>query len=182
MIQFLTALLPLLGGFTQPIKDFFSYKVKEAEQLQQLKLAQIEAESKAILAQSEAESAQMQLRLGATSREFKQSTFYLLILPVIFSVIFPSAASVMWENFRHIPEWFQILFVSVYSSIWGLPIAKEYLGGMFKGISNAIELRREFKLAKLEKKTFYDLLRNVKGKVTPDDVKVLEKVIDDYNR
>ena len=178
MIQFFTALLPLLGGFTQPIKDFFSYKAKEAEQLRLLKLAKIEAESKAVQAQTEFDTA----RLGATSREFKQHTFYFLTLPIIFSVIFPSSAHIMWDNFNLIPEWVRYLFTFVYSAIWGLPVAKDYFGLMLKSIGKAVELRREFKLAKLEKKTFYNFLRNVKGKLSQDDVKVMEKVIDDYNR
>lgn len=181
MISIITALIPLLAGISQPLKDYFSYKAKEAEQLQQLELARIEAEKQAVISGNEAESVQMQARLSSTSREFKQSTFYLLVLPVVFSVFFPEAAAAMWENFKQIPEWFQILFVSVYSSIWGLPIAKEYLGGMFRSIGNVMAARREYKLAQLDKKNFYDILRSVKGRVTQKEVEVFNTVIDKIN-
>ena len=163
MTSFLLALVPLLGGLTQPLKDFFASKAKQAELTQQLELAKIEAEKTAIISGNEAEVQKVQSYLSATSRAFRQGTFYFLVLPVIVSILLPSYAEVMWANFEKIPEWFRILFVSVYSVIWGLPVAREHIGGMFKSLGNVMQARREYKveIAKYNRKAVFDTIRQL---------------------
>lgn len=148
MGAFLLALMPLLGGLTQPLKDYFGYKQKIAVADQEFKLAALKAQSEAIIAQTTADTNQRAAYLGATTQGFRQGTFYFLVCPVILSIVLPSYAQIMWTNFESIPEWFRVLFVSVYSVIWGLPVAKEYIGGMFASLGNAVSNRREYKLEK----------------------------------
>lgn len=179
MGTFLMALVPLLGGLTQPIKDYFASKAKQAELIQQLELAKIEAEKAAITSGNEAEVSKVQAYLSSVSRNFRQGTFYFLVLPVIVSVFMPSYAEVMWKNFESIPEWFRILFVSVYSVIWGLPIAKEHLGGMFRSLGNAIQANREYKLAKLNRKAVFETLKQMFPKgMNQAQVELIDRALD----
>lgn len=141
-MNFLTALLPLLAGFTQPLKDWFSYKRDSAKAEQDYKLAVLQAQAQAAQQQAISDSDQLKSRLDATTQEFKQTTFWLLCVPVLFTMLFPTKAKIMWENFTLIPEWFQWLFMSVYSAIWGLPIVK----GGYGAITDLLSARRDYKL------------------------------------
>ncbi len=173
------ALVPLLGGLTQPIKDYFVNKAKQAELAQQLELAKIEAEKAAIVSGNEAEVNKIQSYLSSVSRSFRQGTFYFLVLPVLVSVFAPTYAKIMWQNFESIPEWFRILFVSVYSVIWGLPIVKEHLGGMFKSLGNALQASREYKLDKYNRKAVFNTLKQMFPKgMNQDQVKLIDQALD----
>ena len=121
-------IIPLISsilGENGPVGQYFKSKAAQVQADQEFKLATLNAQTKQI----EVEGQQILDRLNSTSQDFKQSTFWFIAVPVIITMCpwTSSFAVVMWGNFGLIPEWFQILFVSIYSSIWGLPIAKEYL-------------------------------------------------------
>lgn len=154
-----TALVPLISsilGENGPLGKYFKLKTDKivAEQLFQLEI--LKAKTK----EAETEAQQIEDRLNSTTQSFKQSTFWFIAVPVVITMCpwTSTFAITMWANFKLIPEWFQILFVSVYSSIWGLPIAKEYLGGMFKSLGNAIELKREYKI-RVNREAFFNSVR-----------------------
>ena len=158
MGAFLLALAPLLAGFTQPLKDWFGYKVEVAKADQELKLATLKVQAEQVIAQTQADTSQLASRLGATSQEFKQGTFYPLWAIVIFSVVFPSKAEVMWHNFALMPDWFQWLFLSLYSAIWGLPFVK----GGYSIATDILQSRRDYKIDKIKAvndAAFYKVLR-----------------------
>ncbi len=144
MWALLVPLISQLLGENGPLGQYFKIKADTITAENNYKLEVLKAQTE----QAKAEVQQISDRLNSTSQEFKQLTFWFICAPVLLTMFCPNFAVTMWHNFTLIPEWFQILFVSVYSSIWGLPIAKEYLGGMFKSLGNAIDTRREFKLEK----------------------------------
>lgn len=181
MIQFLSALLPLIGGFTQPIKDYFASKAKQAELQQQLEITKIQAQTNAIVSGNEAQIKTIQAYLNSVSQNFRQGTFYFLVLPVIVSVCLPDYAQMMWHNFEVMPHWFQVLFVSVYSVIWGLPLAKEHISPMFQSLGRAMEARREYKLekARIDRKAVTDVLRKIFPKgFTQEQVNIIDQALD----
>jgi hypothetical protein len=100
---------------------------------------------------------------------------------VLYSIIFRDQAAQMWANFALIPQWFQYLYLSVFSVIWGLPIAKDNMSLMFSSVKNAIADRREFKIEKIKafnKEAAYVELRKelfTKG-MTQKQVDIFEKV------
>ncbi len=186
MGAFLLALVPLLTGITQPLKDWWGYKQKEAETKQQLALATLQAQAEQAKASMESDTAQLQSKLAATTSQFKEHTFYFLLIPLLFSILLPSKAAVMWHNFDVIPEWFRTLFGAVYLTIWGIPVASSYIGGIFKGmgsaVSNAIYDRREYKIEKIkainENKLFDSLRKSVFTKgFTQDQVVAIQAAI-----
>lgn len=176
-------IIPLISGLlgeNGPLGQYFKSKAAQVQAEQQLRLEILKSQTEA----AKAEVQQVADRLGSTSQEFKQYTFWFIAVPVVITMCPWTSlfAVTMWHNFTLIPEWFQILFVSVYSSIWGLPIAKEYLGGMFRSLSAARESSREYKLekARINREAAYAVLRSKlfpKG-MSQDQVNVFEQVFD----
>lgn len=176
---FLTALLPLLAGITGPIKDYFSYKQDLNQKAQDYKLALLQSQIDTVKSDNVAETTQTQARLSATSQEFKQNTFWLLCVPVILSCIFPTKAAVMWHNFEIIPQWVQWLFLSVYSAIWGIPIAK----GGYGAVTDLLSSRRDYKLekARIDRVAVFNELKKdlfLKG-MTAAQVSIIDKALDE---
>ena len=165
----------LLGG-KGPIGQYFKNKSDTllAEQTYRLEILKAHTE------QAKTEAQQISDRLNSTTQSFKQSTFWFIAVPVVITMCpWSSAFAVtMWANFQLIPEWFQILFVSVYSSIWGLPIAKEYLGGMFKSLGGAIEARREYKL-RINREAVFASIRKSIGGIDQKTVDLIDDALDE---
>lgn len=172
------AIIPLISsllGEKGPLGQYFKNKSETLLAEQTYRLETLKAQTEA----AKTESQQVSDRLNSTSQEFKQMTFWFICMPVLLTMFFPNFSVSMWNNFTLIPEWFQILFVSVYSSIWGLPIAKEYLGGMFKSLGNAIESRREYKLAKIDRKVVFDGIKKIFPKgMTQPQVDIITEALD----
>lgn len=156
---------PIIGTIfstvLQPIKDYFAYKKEVRAAEQEVELATLQATTERIKSDNDSRTEELKARLDSTTRKFKQNTFYYLLIPCLFSMLFPDKAEQMWANFSVMPEWFRVLFVSVYSSIWALPLTKEYLGGMFSSAAKGLESRREYKLekAKINREAAYAVLR-----------------------
>lgn len=172
MFAFLTALLPLLGGFTQPLKDWFTYKQETAKADQQYKLAILQSQTEQAKQQTISDSNDLANRLNSTTQQFKQTTFWMLCVPVLFTMLFPAKASTMWSNFNLMPQWFQWLFLAVYSSIWGIPVSKWAAGGLGSFLSG----RREYKLNKAA--IYAQLKREGVFKGTQEEVAKIERALD----
>lgn len=172
------ALLQIFGE-NGPLGQYFKTKQKLEEAKNEVALARINADKELAIAQASADTSQLQSRLSATSQSFKQGTFYPLWGLVIFSVLFPSKAEVMWHNFGLMPDWFQWLFLSVYSAIWGLPIVK----GGYGAVTDLLQSRREYKIQKIEalnRKAVFDELKQQwfpKG-MNQQQVDVVNKALD----
>lgn len=136
------SLLSQVFGENGPIGQYLKIKSDTAKAEQNYKLEVLKAQSAQITQQLVSDTTDLSNRLQSTSQSFKQGTFYPLWALVIFSVLFPSKATEMWHNFGLIPEWFQWLFLSVYSAIWGLPFVK----GGYGAFIEQLQSRREYKL------------------------------------
>lgn len=153
----LAAIGTILTILATPIKDYFVQRREEKNKEHELRIAQIQSQTEQLKNSQDNETATVKYRLESTSQSFKQNTFWLLVCPTVLSVVFPNKASLMWANFGLMPEWYQTLFISVYSSIWALPITKDGIGA----ISSWIDKRREYKLekARINRKAVADKLR-----------------------
>lgn len=174
-------IIPLISsvlGENGPLGKYFKLKADTVAAEQTYRLEVLKAQTE----QAKTESQQISDRLNSTTQTFKQSTFWFIAVPVVITMCpWSSAFAVtMWANFQLIPEWFQILFVSVYSSIWGLPIAKEYLGGMFKSLGGAMEARREYKLekARINREAVFASIRKSVGGVDQRMVDMIDDALD----
>lgn len=176
------AIIPLISsllGENGPIGKYFKLKADTIAAEQTYRLEVLKAQTE----QAKTEAQQVSDRLNSTTQNFKQTTFWFIAVPVIITMCpwTSTFAVTMWANFKLIPEWFQILFVSVYSSIWGLPIAKEYLGGMFKSLGTAIEARREYKLerARINREAVFASIRKSIGGIDQKTVDMIDTALDE---
>ncbi len=148
MWALLIPLLSTLFGSSGPIGQYFATKSKQVQANEDLALAKIEADKQAIISGNQATTDQTRDKLNATTQQFKQSTFYMIVLPIAYSVFFPTHAHVLWANFELIPVWYRTLFGAVYCTIWGIPLAAGYIGGIFSGIGGVLQSGRDYKLEK----------------------------------
>lgn len=158
------ALIPLLSGIfgeNGPIGQYFKTKAAQVQATEDFRLAQLKASTEAAIQESISDTTQRSNYLGATTQGFRQGTFYWVSAIILYSIIFPSKAADLWNNFGLIPSWVQYIYVSMLSVTWGLPIAKENIGLMFSSIGRGIEAHRDFKLAKaqINHKTVIDAIR-----------------------
>ena len=168
----LSTIVPSLAGFFQQQKE-----IADAEH--QLELARITAEAELAKQGMISESRDTRAKLAATTQGFKQWSFLFLMLPILYSVFFPTHALTMWSNLNVVPEWFRTLFAAIYLTIWGIPIAQGWLGGIFSGIGSSFGVGREIKqMKKLNDKAFYASLRSSFGGLTQTQVNAINKAID----
>lgn len=186
MGAFLLALVPLLSGITQPLKDWFGYKQEIAATKQAVALATIKAQASQVKETLISDTVLAQVKLDATTAQFKEHTFYFLLLPLLFSILLPSQAVIMWHNFDIIPEWFRTLFGAVYLTIWGIPVASGYVSGIFKGfgdaISGAVSSSRDHQIEKIkalnDAKVFDSLRKSIFTKgLTQDQVTAVQDAL-----
>ena len=148
---FLALLSPLLSGIfgeNGPVGQYFKTKAAQVQAEQEYRLAVLKSNTDSVISGNQATTDQTRDKLNATTQQFKQSTFYLLLLPMAYSVILPAHAQVLWTNFESIPVWYRTLFGAVYCTIWGIPLAAGYLGGIFSGIGGVIQNSQNFRLEK----------------------------------
>lgn len=159
----LAALLPslfsLLGNFIPSLKDYAAYKQQQLQYQQQYQLALLQAQAAQATQQITADSQDLQYRLNATTPTFKQITFWLVWVPVLYSMFFPVQAQAMWHNFELIPEMFQWLYMGMYASIWGFPLAK----GSYGAITDLLMSRWDKKIehASVNYKVIFDTLKQL---------------------
>ena len=179
-----TALIPLLSGIFGENGVLGKYLKIKSEQLQaaeEYKLAALKAQAEASVQAMIADTEQRTSYLGATTQGFRQGTFYWVSGIILYSIVFPSKAAALWNNFDLIPEWVRYIYLAMLSVTWGLPIAKENIGLMFSSIGRGIAANREFRLekAKINHKVVMDSVRKAwfpKG-MSQAQVDVLESAL-----
>lgn len=95
----------------------------------------------------------------------------------------PNYATTMWHNFEAIPDWFRMLFAAVYGVIWGLPVAKDYIGAMFSAAGTALNDRREYKLekARINRQAVFNTLKQsgiLPKVISQQQVDLVDKALD----
>ena len=183
MTALLLALLPVLGGFTQPLKDWFATKQEIAKKEIDYKLAVLTAQTQQAVAEAESDTQQNRDRLQATSQGFKQSVYVWFALILTFSIVCPSYAETMWHNLSLVPVWFQNLFIGMTLVIWGINPVKNGASWLQSTWTESAQARREYKLerAKINRETFYKSLREklfVGKGIDQKTVDALEEALD----
>lgn len=178
MWAFLMAALPLLGGFTQPIKDFFALKREEQRAQSDYKIAVLKSNTDLAVQNRISDSSDLATRIQMTSQNFKQNIYIWFLAVITFSCIAPTYAQQMWINFSAIPTWFTDLFKIMTLVTWGVPVAAPHVQNMFTAVQAAVADRREYKLKKLNIKAGFDALRLAQGSLSPSQVEAIKKMLE----
>ncbi len=173
-------LLPLLSSIPGLLGSFF--KDKLALQTAQNQ-ANLQIEIAKIGMAKEIATAQLNLNatiVGATSSWFKYFTFFMWFGPFMVGVIFPHFSTDIFTNLAGMPQWYVTSCITIMFTVWGISVSADCVNGIFSGLGDFFSARRDHKLAmaKVDRKAFYNALREAKGFITADDVKVNEKAFD----
>lgn len=159
-------LVPILSqvfGDNGPIGTYLKTKMQEQKAHSDYQMALLKAQSEQITQARISDTTDLQTRLNSTTLNFKQGTYVFVSSIIVFSILFPGQAAQMWANFGLIPNWFSDLFKVMTLAIWGIPVAAPIIGGMFTGITHAIEARREYKIKKFNTQLMFDTIRKGLG-------------------
>ncbi len=177
-------LIPLLAQLGGAIGNYFKQKneilTAKNEAERQIELAKID------MAKDIATS-QLNLNatiVGATSPAFKYFTFFMWFGPFMIGTVFPSLGAEIFNNWGVMPEWYITSCIAIMFTVWGISVSAPVVNGIFSGLGDFFSARREYKLekAKVDRKAYYDALRQLKGIVTDEDVKVGEKLLDQMDK
>jgi hypothetical protein len=181
LIPILASLPGLFGAFFKQKNDILTAK-NEAER--QIELAKINMAT---------EIAKAQLNLNATivqstSSFFKYFTFVMWFGPYMIGLISPAMSKAIFENMLGMPEWYVQSCMLIMFVIWGINVSGPVVNGIFSGLGEFFQAKRNDKIelavqvAKVDRKAYYDALRDTKGIVMPDDVKTMEVVFDNMDK
>lgn len=177
IIALITAFLAKIPGV---VGDYFQAK----HEIAKLKL---ETEKKVELARQKASGqiavAEMELAktaLAATGKRFKYFTFFMWFGPFMVGIVYPKGAAVIFENLSFMPEWYVQSCITIMFTVWGIAVGAPIVSNIFSGIGRFFEGRQVYKIekAKVDRKVFFEAMRSIKGFVSGDDVRVLDKVFD----
>jgi hypothetical protein len=187
MPVFLTSLLGLLGKLPGVIGDVFTQNYN-------LNMAKLELQKQQIIAQAQlatatvtADAQRAEEIVKATGARFKYFTFLLWFGPFIAGVFKPEWSTPIFKNLAGMPDWYVQSCITIMFTIWGISVSAPVISNIFSSLGSFLTTRHgqsvEKALAKnlVDKETFYNALRKVKGVVTNSDVKVDDKVIDQIN-
>lgn len=186
MSVILTTLFSLLSGLPGMLGDYF----KKKQEIQVIKVdteRQIELSRQQLAAQlAQAEYERTKASLAATSEWFKYFTFAMWFGPFMVGLVSPSLAASIFSNLAGMPEWYVQSVVLIMFTIWGISTSAPVVTNIFSGMQTFFQERRQYKLdvkkLSIDKKSFYEGIRAVKGRVTEADVKRFDPVIDDKNK
>lgn len=177
-------LIPLLASIPGLIGKYF-------EQVNAIKTAKLEAERQVELAKQQLalETAKAQLNLNATivqstSSGFKYFTFVMWFGPFMAGLVSPHLSSEIFNNLSVMPQWYVESCIMIMFTVWGISVSAPVVNGIFSGIGDFFSARRQYKLEskKVDRKAYYDALRELKGVVITDDVKRQEAIFDKMDK
>lgn len=179
MSAILMSLFSILSNVPGMLGDYFKKKQEienqklNAEFALEIERAKLAAE----LAKSDYQRASASLQ--STGQWFKYCVFWLISSPFIACLIGQQwYALMLFDNLRALPEWYMILYSAIIGVIWGIPVPGSVMGNVWAGMKQAAANHRDYKIAKMDRKLFYDALRKMQGYVSPDDVKKFNHVLD----
>ncbi len=173
LIPLLAQLPGLFGAFFKQKNDILA-ATNEANR--QIELAKIGMAKDIAAAQLNLNATIVQ----STSSSFKYFTFVMWFGPYMIGLVSPSMSKDIFTNMLGMPEWYVQSCMLIMFVIWGINVSAPVVNGIFSGLGDFFSARREHKLeiAKVNRKAFYDALRELKGVVTPEDIKINEKLLD----
>lgn len=186
MGAFILPLLSALGSFLPgALGDFFK---KQAD----LQVAQIELQRQIVIEQYKMadQIAKYQAEasiavLNATGRRFKYFTFVMWFGPFIAGCINASWSKAIFDNLNQMPEWYVQSCMTIMFTIWGIQVATPVISSIFSNLTDYFAAKRTDKIEMKRvssdeyKKAYFDAIRHYKGTVTPQDVALGDKVLDD---
>lgn len=173
-------LIPLLAQLGGAIGNYFKQRndilTATNEAARQIELAKIDMAR-------EIATSQLNLNatiVGSTSPQFKYFTFFMWFGPFMVGTIFPKLGADVFHNWAGMPEWYITSCIAIMFTVWGISVSAPVVNGIFAGLGDFFAARRDFKLekAKIDRASAFAALRELKGTVTDQDVKIGDAIFD----
>jgi hypothetical protein len=175
-------LLSLLSALPGLLGNFFTKKLE-------VRQAEVEADRQIQLARQQlaGEIAKAELEKGtamltATGSKFKYITFFMWFAPFILGICYPPGAKLIFDNMLSMPDWYTQSVITIMFTVWGITVSSPVISNIFSALGNWRQGVRDYKLQKIDRKAYYEALRQQKGIVTPEDVKVGNAIMDALDR
>lgn len=177
-------LLPLLAQIPGLIGKYF-------EQKNAIESAKLEAQRQIEIARQqlagEIAKGQMELNktiVNSTGSYFKYFTFFMWFGPFMIGVISPAMAKDIFSNLTTMPEWYVQSCMLIMFTVWGISVSAPVVSNIFNGLSSFMQGRRDYKLElkKIDRKTYFDAMRKIKGVLSQDDVDAGNKALDEAEK
>lgn len=177
-------LLPLLAKLPGMFGDYFTAKANLAAQEVQTEMQVEIAKAQMATDIAKAQLAVEQVVVASTSARFKDFTFVMWFIPFIACFISPRFSSYIFANLAVLPDWYKESCTIIMFSVWGIAVGGPIINNVFSGLSNVLSDHRDFQLskAKIDRKSFFDAVRLVKGNLSQSDVDEGNKVLDDLDK
>lgn len=183
--MFWTLIGSLFSGIPGMIGEYFKRK-------QEIELANLETQRQIALATQQAVAQQAISAdsravegLKVTGMSFKYCVFWLMSSPFIACLVNQQwYAEMVFHNLQALPQWYMLLYSGIIAVIWGIPVPGTVMGNIWDGIKNANALRREYNLAKIDRKAYWDAFRvaNKGVPVTQEMVNKQEAVFSELDK
>jgi len=127
-----------------------------------------------------AQMAEESVIVKSTGKRFKYFTFFMWFGPFILGMVAPHYSKIIFDNLGAMPEWYVQSCMLIMFTVWGISVSADTVGGIFSSLGSFFAAKRShaLELAKVNRAQYYNALRELKGKVTPEDVRTGEKILD----
>lgn len=179
MPAFLSVIYSLLSGVPGMLGEYFKKK-QELEGIRLETERQLELAKQKLAAQiAEADYQRAKEMIKATGQWFKYFTFIMWFGPFMIGIISPDISASIFDNLLKMPEWYVQSCILIMFTIWGISASAPVVTNIFSGLQEFFRHRREFKLAKLDRKAYYQAVRDItKSGIDPHYVATQEKIFD----
>lgn len=166
LIPMLAALPGLFGKYFTQLNEIQTQKLANE--------ASLEIEKGKLIAQGIIAASELgQAQIAATSSSFKEMIYVVMLAPIILTCFNPELGLRIFTSLNIVPEWYMGLIVTIGLAIWGIDSNK---------LAAIVQSRRAYKLAKIDRKAYYNALRKSKGVVTAEDVKEGEAAFNEMDK
>jgi hypothetical protein len=151
--MWMTMLLPLITGLFGSDGAVGKYMKTKADQAQAKADYELQVEkSKYDYATTMAKAAteQQANQLASVTSNIRGFILLLINLPIIITCIRPSLGKDIFNSISIIPQWYAMLDVAIIGTIFGLPIAANWMSTVFSGIQSAWSDRQDKKIQKIQ--------------------------------
>jgi len=180
-----TLLFSFLGNIPGAIGQYFSSK-------NELEIAKIQTQMAMQLAAQQAASASLQAEatleksiVESTSSYFKYFTFLMWFSSFYLSIVAPSKASVIFQNLSLMPQWYCQSCMVLIFAVWGISAGSPVISSIFGNLTQYLSDRRQDKIemikAKVDPKNYFDVMRQIKGHLSDQDVKDGNAIVEKLN-
>lgn len=150
MWALLIPLLSQLFGTSGVVGQYLQTKAAAAQSAAdyQLKVLDDKMQLSAIQAKAEVDSAAN--KIAMTTPTVKAWILAILNLPIIINCISPAHGQLIFATLQTVPQWYAMFDVAIVGTIFGLPIAANWMASVFGSIQDFWSARQDKKIEKIQ--------------------------------